>query len=265
MRLSCQEHLIPGRELEEKWDFIAGAGYDAIELHGHGDFAFEKRLPELRRARDAGAAFPTVCVIMDHFIGDFDPVRRRDALDNMRSLLSVMAELDGFGAITPASYGMFSRRLPPYEPPRSEDDDRKVLLEGLRELGEHAASEGVVVLLEPLNRYEDHMVNRIEQAISLCSEVGLPSVKVMGDFFHMNIEEDDPPESIRRAGDHLAHVHLSDSNRAQPGAGHVDFRAGLRALEAIAFDGTMALECGLRGDAATVLPEVASYLRSLTV
>jgi sugar phosphate isomerase/epimerase len=264
VRLACQEHLIPGRDLVEKWDNVVAAGFDAIELHGHGDLAFEKRLPELDKARDAGVVMPTVCVIMDHFIGDFDPVRRRDALDNMRSLLSVIAHLGGIGAITPASYGMFSRRLPPYEPPRSEQDDRAVLIEGLSELGEHASAEGVTVFLEPLNRYEDHMVNRLEQAVALCEAVGLDPVRIMGDLFHMNIEEDQPAESIRSAQRYLAHIHLADSNRAQPGMGHVDFSAALRALDDIAFDGYMALECGIRGDPATALPAVVSYLRSVS-
>ena len=34
MRISCQEQLLPGRNLSEKWEFAAGAGYDAIELRG---------------------------------------------------------------------------------------------------------------------------------------------------------------------------------------------------------------------------------------
>jgi sugar phosphate isomerase/epimerase len=265
LKLACQEHLIPGRGLIEKWEVITGAGFGGIELHGHGDFAFERRLPELAEARDAGVVMPTVCVIMDHFIGDFDEARRRDALENMKSLVSVIAEIGGRGAITPASYGMFSRRLPPYEPPRSEAEDRTVLLDALSELGEHAARTGAAVYLEPLNRYEDHMVNRLEQAVGLCKEVGMDSVEVMGDLYHMNIEEDDPPASIRAANGYLAHVHLADSNRAQPGTGHLDFRAALRALDEIGFEGWMAMECGLRGDPAVALPAVASYLRSLTV
>jgi len=264
MKLSCQEHLIPGDALFQKWELLQSWGYDGIELHGHGDFAFRGRLDELRAARRAGVAMPTVCVIMDHFIGDFDAGRRRDAIENMKSLLSVMSEIGGEGAITPASYGMFSARLPPYEPPRSEAGDRAVLVEGLTELGEHAGREGVMVYLEPLNRYEDHMVNSLAQAVELCNEVGLDSIKVMGDLFHMNVEEDDPPASIRAAGDYLGHVHLADSNRAHPGTGHVDFAGALAALGHIGFDGYMALECGLRGEASTVLPEVASFLRGLS-
>jgi sugar phosphate isomerase/epimerase len=85
----------------------------------------------------------------------------------------------------------------------------------------------------------------------------------MGDLFHMNIEEDDPGESIRRADGYLAHVHLADSNRAQPGAGHNDFASAFGALREIGFDGYLAMECGIRGGAEMVLPQVVRHLRSL--
>ena len=263
MKLACQEHLIPGDNLTEKWEFISEAGFDGIELRGHGAFQFQQRLPELREARRAGVVMPSVCVIMDHFIGDFDATRRRDAIDNMRSLLSVIAEVGGYGAITPASYGMFSLRLPPFKPPRSAEEDRQVLLEGLSELGEHAASAGVAVLFEPLNRYEDHMVHTLGEAVDLCEAVGLPSVKVMADFFHMNIEEQDLVGAITQAGQYLAHVHLADSNRLQPGMGHTNFGPAFQALKQIGFDGYMALECHLHGEPRTALSETAHHIRSL--
>lgn len=263
MKLACQEHLVPGRDLIEKWDVASGAGFDGIELLGHGDGRFRARLSELEAARRAGVVMSTVCVIMDHFVGDFDEARRRDAIENMKSLLSVMGEIGGYGAITPASYGMFSKRLPPFDPPRTEAGDRAVLLDGLGELAEHAERSGVVVLLEPLNRYEDHMVNSLAQAASLCDEIGLDSLALMGDLFHMNIEEDDIAASIRSAARHLRHVHLADSNRAQPGTGHTDFGSAFEALRSTGFSGYMAMECGIRGDAGDVLPEVAGMLREL--
>jgi sugar phosphate isomerase/epimerase len=80
----------------------------------------------------------------------------------------------------------------------------------------------------------------------------------------MNVEEDDPPASLRAAGERLGHIHLADSNRAHPGTGHVDFGAALVTLEDIGFDGYMALECGLRGDPEVVLPEVAGFLKGLS-
>lgn len=262
MKLTCQEHLIPGDNLLDKWEFISGAGWDGIELHGHGDFAFRARLPELREARRAGVVMPSVCVIMDHFIGDFDAGRRRDAIENMKSLLSIIAEVGGYGAVTPASYGMFSTRLPPYRPPRSPAEDREILMEGLTELGEHAAEEGVFVLLEPLNRFEDHMLNRLDQAVELCMEVGLDSVRVMGDLFHMNIEERDIAASIRASSPYLVHAHLADSNRLQPGTGHTDFASALAALQEVGVE-SIAMECGIEGDPSEVLPRVATEMRAL--
>src|SRR5918911_327198 len=56
-------------------------------------------------------------------------------------------------------------RLPELRAPRRAEDDRAVLIDGLAELGQHAAREGVCVLIEPLNRYEDHMINRLDQAV----------------------------------------------------------------------------------------------------
>lgn len=259
--LACQEQLLPGTDLVRKFALATALGFDGIELRGRGDLGFAGRLPELRRARRQGVIMPTVCVEMAHFIGDFDPDRARDARRNLRSQLSVIAELGGVGAMTPAAWGMFSRRLPPFEPPRSPADDRRVLLDALRELGEHARAEGVTLFLEPLNRYEDHMVNRLDEAVSLCVEVGLPSVRVVADTYHMNIEEDDPPAALRAAAPYLGHVQVSDSNRYQPGAGHLDWPGLLGALGEVDWSGWLAVECRLRGEPVEALRQAATVLR----
>ena len=261
MRLSCQEQLLPGDSILEKWEFAASAGFDGIELRGMRDW--RERLDDLKDARERGAVFSSVCLIDDRFIGDLNADRRREAVEHMKSLLSGIAELGGVGAITPAAFGLTSKALPPFKAPRTEDEDRRVLLDALEELGEHAYREGTLVLLEPLNRYEDHMLNRLEGAVELCKAVGRDSIKVMGDLFHMNIEEDDPGKAIRRADGYLAHVHLADSNRAHPGAGHTDFAPIFGALGDVGFDGYLAMECAIRGEAETVLPQVTRSMRSL--
>ena len=259
--ITLQEQHIPGATLEEKFDTAREWGFDGIELRAQGDLAFEARLPELKRAQRNGVIMPTVCVEMSHFIGAFDDDLRRDAIAQLRSQLTVMAEIGGLGAMTPASYGMFSRRLPPFEPPRSPEGDRTVLLEALSTLGEHAQSEGVELYLEPLNRYEDHMVNRLRDAASLIHEVGLDSVRIAADTYHMNIEEADPAAALQEAAPYIGHVQASDSNRLEPGAGHVDWALFGATLQSIGYRGTVALESRLSGDAATVLPRVPTLLR----
>ena len=111
MKLSCQEHLLPGDGILEKWEFAQTAGFDGIELRGTEDW--NGRLDDLRGARERGAVFSSVCLISDRFIGDFDPTRRREAVAHMKDLLSGIADLGGTGAVTPAAYGLASKRLPP--------------------------------------------------------------------------------------------------------------------------------------------------------
>jgi sugar phosphate isomerase/epimerase len=264
MKLACQEQLLPGDSLQAKFDFARRAGFAGIELRARGDGHFAGRLPELRAAASAGVVMQTVCPETDHFIGDFDPELRRDAIAQLRIQLSVIAELGGAGVLTPASWGMFSLRLPPFTPPRTAEDDRKVLLEALAELAEHASREGVWLALEPINRYEDYMINRLEQAVDLAEvvqrELGYDSIRVCADMFHMNIEEDNPAKAIAQAGSRIAHVHVDDSNRLQPGTGHLDFPATFGALHDIGYGGWLALECRLRGDPRTALPNTSRYL-----
>jgi sugar phosphate isomerase/epimerase len=117
------------------------------------------------------------------------------------------------------------------------------------------------VLLEPLNRYEDHMLNRLDQGVELAAASGSNSVKVMGDLFHMNIEEDDLAAAIRAAGPHIAHVHVDDTNRLQPGTGHMDFRGVFDALRAVGYDDWLTFECRLRGAPEEALPASTRFLR----
>ena len=69
IKISCQEQLLPGQTLQEKFEFARRAGYDGIELRARGGFAFRERLPELRRAARDGVPMPSVCVDMPHFFG----------------------------------------------------------------------------------------------------------------------------------------------------------------------------------------------------
>ena len=265
MKIACQEQLLPGDDLIAKFDFARRAGFDGIELRAKGDGHFAGRLPELRAAARAGVVMRTVCPDTDHFIGDFDADKRRDAVEQLRSQLSVLAELGGEGVLTPASWGMFSVRLPPFTPPRSPEEDHKILLDALCELAVHAQREGVWVAVEALNRYEDYMINRLDQVTSLAREVceatGTGAVRACADFFHLNIEEDDLPAAIVAAGPSISHVHVDDSNRLQPGTGHLDFAGAFAALRRIDYDGWHTLECRLRGDAETALPATTAFLR----
>ncbi len=240
--ICVQEQHLPGSDLLEKWDAAQSWGFDGIELRGRGEGAFAARMPDLRRAASAGVVMPTVCVEMSHFFGAFDPDLRRDAIRQLSDQLRGIGELGGRGAMTPASWGMFSRRLPPFEPPRTPEEDRTVLLQGLAELGEVAASAGVMLLLEPLNRYEDHMVNTLADAASLIRELGMPSVRIGADTYHMNIEEKGFYDPIVATGSRMQYIHLSESDRGTPGTGNVHWDDVFRGLKAVEYEGRLVME-----------------------
>ncbi len=122
--------------------------------------------------------------------------------------------------------------------------------EALAACAKYAAEIGVMLLLEPINRYETDVVNTVADALAVIEEIGSDALKVLPDTFHMNIEEPSIPDSIRRCGRQLGYIHMADSNRWAPGFGHIDFAAVAAALAQIGYRGPWGVE---------VLPKPSDY------
>jgi 5-keto-L-gluconate epimerase len=118
----------------------------------------------------------------------------------------------------------------------------ETLLSGLGTVARSARSGGVRLVIEPINRYESNWLNTVDEVMDVLRRLGEENVGVLPDTFHMNIEETDPPAALRRAGDRLWHVHVADSNRRAPGAGHLDFRALVSTLDGIGYEGFLSAE-----------------------
>ncbi len=163
---------------------------------------------------------------------------------------------------------MFTFRLPPMTSPRSLDGDRKMVSDSLHVLEQVAARTGTVVYLEPLNRYQDHMINTLADARRYIVENDLKHVQIIGDFYHMNIEEDNLAQALHDNRDLLGHVHIADNHRYQPGSGTLDFHALFEQLRADNYQGYVVYEGRIRRKILprrTVIrwPVVAYLLRGL--
>lgn len=113
----------------------------------------------------------------------------------------------------------------------------------LKEVSQIAGDCGVILGLEPLNRFETDMINTVDQALSILDEVGSPHLKIVLDTFHSNIEEKDIPASIRKIGkDLLCHVQGNESDRGTPGTGHLEWQGIQEALTDIGYDGAVVIE-----------------------
>lgn len=259
MKLACQENLVPGRNLKEKLDNLEKYGYDGIEIWGSG---IADRQDEIIKATKNHKVKPsTVCAGYRGSLLDPNKSERELAMSDMKERLEVAANIGAVGLImVPIFGGPKISDLSPYKTVRQLEAELLVAL--LKELGDCAEEVGTYVLVEPLNRYETHFLNRLDQTAEVCKKTGSPNVKIMADFFHMSIEEEDIAKSIKAAGGYIQHVHLADSTRLLPGYGHTDFKSGFAALKEVGFKNYMALECGIQGDRAKELPKTAKYLRS---
>lgn len=181
-----------------------------------------------------------------------------NGLQQITRILEALAEVGGQGIIVPAAWGMFTFRLPPMTSPRSTEGDRKSVSDSLIYLDKVAERTGTVVYLEPLNRYQDHMINTLADARRYIVENNLKHVQIIGDFYHMNIEEDDMAQALHDNRDLLGHVHIADNHRYQPGSGTLDFAALFDQLREDNYQGYVVYEGRVRAEN---LPE--AYRQSL--
>ncbi|MGJ7039477.1 D-psicose/D-tagatose/L-ribulose 3-epimerase [Shinella sp. BE166] len=138
----------------------------------------------------------------------------------------------------------------------ASEDELKYGADAHRALAERAAANGMLLSLEPLNRFETYYLNTMEQARAYVDRVGHPAFKIMYDTFHANVEERRPEEAIRLIGPDIGVFHVSENDRGIPGRGHIDFPAMFTVLKEIGYDGWLTLEAFGAG-----LPAIATATR----
>lgn len=182
-----------------------------------------------------------------HFLHP-DPAKRFMSLDASRTILEFCGQVGAVGQIIPPIFGppVVPDLSPVMSPIEIED---LLMVSALKQLGPFAAEHGTLLLLEPLNRYEQHYLKKQSDGVRVIEQANVKGAALLADLFHMHIEETDMPQAIVDAGKHVAAVHLADNTRDEPGTGDIDFCASFAALKKIGFDGYMAYECNVRGGA----------------
>jgi sugar phosphate isomerase/epimerase len=242
--LSVSEWTLEAATTSEAIDRVAAAGYPAIEIAA---------VPELdvRAARErvdaSGLTVSSMC-----WIGLGYPERdcaheseriRRKAGDYLRTCLD---QAHALGAGTLVLVPTF--RTEPDRSGREAELDRAA--QTIRSAVDGLAADGPLIALEALNRYETHLLRTLADAEELRRLINSPNVRLMADVFHMNIEEDSIEASLRAHAEHIVHVHLADSQRREPGSGHLDFGAVFEALADNGYTGPLAMEFLPASDAA---------------
>jgi len=137
------------------------------------------------------------------------------------------------------------------EPPTNKE--RAHSAEVMRSAAEYAATAGIVLTPEALNRFECYLYNTLDDISELVKTVDHPNMKMIFDSHHAHIEEKSSAASIKKYGDLIHHVHITESDRGTPGTGQVDWDGIFSSLSAIGYDGWLTIEAFSRNN-----PEFAS-------
>jgi sugar phosphate isomerase/epimerase len=262
VKLSVQESVLPGDAFSEKVALAETLGFDGIEIWGH---SLPSRMAEIKSAlRGRRITVSTICAGPDGALLMADPARRQKCRADTIEILKCAADLGAVGLIVvPAFNDQFEMPdLSPYQDAQTLGDH--LLIAQLREMaGEIESLGGPCVLLEALNRYEAGYMCRQERAAQIARQVDSPAVRIMCDLFHMNIDETDTPATLKNVADVCSHIHLADNTRLEPGTGTIDFAAAISQLKQQGYQGYLALECGLSGDAEQVLGRCVRFLRGM--
>jgi D-psicose/D-tagatose/L-ribulose 3-epimerase len=226
-------------ELERLAPHVAQLGFDWIEapLESITDLD-HRRGAEIIKEHGLGVS---ACAAMgpDRDLIHPDAAIRENGMRYLRQAIAATHALGGTNLVGPL-YSAVGRTWQQTPDDRAKDLD--LLVQNLTELAKVADGQGVVLCVEPLNRFETSFINLAAQAIEVVERVNHPACQIMLDTFHMNIEEKSLGAAIRSVGRRLRHVHACENDRGAPGSGNVTWSEVAAALKDIHYQGPVVIE-----------------------
>jgi 2-dehydrotetronate isomerase len=125
-----------------------------------------------------------------------------------------------------------------------------------------AVGDAVTILIEPLNHYNapGYFLNSTAQATDIIREVGKANLRMMFDFYHVQIMEGDVTRRFETLRPFIGHVQVASvPDRGPPDHGELDYRHVLGRIEALGWNGPIGAEYVSETTAAPDLHWLARY------
>lgn len=107
---------------------------------------------------------------------------------------------------------------------------------------------GITMVMESMNHKINHpgmFLHTIPQAYALAKGAGSPSIKILFDFYHVQIQEGNIIPTMDYAWDEIAYFQIGDTpGRNEPGSGEVNFRNVLQHVYDKGYRGFVGMEHG---------------------
>lgn len=214
---------------------ISSQGYDALEIEGSPEKYDTKYVRKLLKDHNLRCWGSVTLMLGSRNLLAKDEAQRAASIDYVKDIITMVKELDGhMVSVVPGTVG---KLVPDGRP----EEEWEWAVEALKECYNHAEKSGILIGIEPINRFETYFVNRGAQALALAEAVG-ENCGVCLDIFHMNLEENDYYETIRRTKGRLHGFHVADNNRMAPGMGRLDWPKIVATLQEVGFDGALSVE-----------------------
>ena len=236
IKIAYNTLVYANEDISEGIKRLSKFGYDGVDFVGEPDKYDSKHIKMLLEKNNIEASSICGVYTTERDFVSSNPIIRTQAVEYVKQLVDFASMIGAKAISIQASACMKINAQSAFE------NEWAWAVDGIREAGIYAEKKNINLTLEAWNRYETYFINRLEQALKMVNEIALPNVGVMGDTYHMNIEEADMGEALRKVGDKLYYLHIADSNRAAPGRGHIDFNEIANALSEINYDGWVSME-----------------------
>jgi len=249
--------LMEGYETSFFW--MKEHGYDGVELLIRDadavDVAYLDRCLKQWDLQIAAIGTSPMQIEDKLFLLHPDTDNRREALRRCDSFL----KLCGYFKV-PALMGKYRGQIMDNEPYCSW----KYLGEIMEVIGEKAKKLGVNVLIEPQNATNINNLNTIEETLAWIADRSCDNLGILADIYHMGITETSIETSLKKAGNRVGFIHMSDSERAVPGDGNLPVLSVLSVLSDMNYQGYVSLEINQNPDSRTACARAAEYLSACT-
>lgn len=232
----CMHNWMRPEPIEITIERLAKLGYDGIQIMGEPrKYNWKEVEGHLKKHKIACQGAVSIMLAGRDLIHG-DPYYRDMSVMYVKEIVDMISYLGGtILTLVPSEVGKIVAMSDP-------DTEWGWAVEGIKEIAQHAKGKGVIIGLEPLNRFETNFLNRHDQALKLMKDVGYDNVGVTLDTFHINIEEEDPMQALVNTGKHLVDVHVADNNRRPPGQGSYDWKKVIDTLKGMGYDGYLTSE-----------------------
>ena len=172
-------------------------------------------------------------------IADFNRSVRQFHIDRAKRHLELCYELEAENLLLVLGEYVWQQEV------IAPQDQWNWAVESTRELGEFAATLGLVLAIE-LEPFHLSIVKNISEMERFLGSVNHPAVKANIDISHLALSKS-PPEMVKNLQERITHVHISDCDGLRhgdlpPGRGVVNFIPYLEALSDAGFKGTVSIE-----------------------